>query len=270
MPGPRPAAYEFDAIEILWLILFVALLFIGTAPLFFPLGRWAVVPMQLLVLAAPPIAFAYTRTGSWRATLPALGIRSAPRGTWLGAALIGASFWLMSVWLIIPLVEQFVDMKQAEEELRKALQLDKTPLALTLLTIAVIPAVCEELLMRGAIARGLRGKLGVAGALAVSSVLFGLMHADMARMLPMVVFGVILGLVTLTSDSCLPAMLVHFLNNAIVLAGDRIPGLAKAVKAHPHLAGAMGTLVCVSGLILVWNARRGRIPQGSGGAVPGR
>lgn len=254
----RPAkTYELDAEDVAWLIVIVMLLFVGTAPLFAALGNWAAVPMQLLVLAGPPLALAYARTGSRTATLETLGIRSAPRATWLGAVLIGISFWLVSVWAIIPLVELFVDMKKAEQQLRESLKLDETPLALILFSVAVVPAVCEELLLRGAIARGLRRQLGVVGALVISSVLFGLMHVDLARLVPMIAFGLVLGLVTLTSDSCLPSMLVHLLNNGIVLVGDRIPRLETTLEAHPHVAGSLATVTCVSGLILVWRARRG-------------
>jgi len=251
----RRDEFQFQALEVVWLVVFVMLLFVGTAPLFVALGRWATVPMQVLVLAGPPVVFVYTRTGTLAAALPALGVRSANRNTWIGAVLIGLGFWLLSVWLIIPIIERFVDMQQAEQELRETLKLKQTPLIITLLTIAVVPAVCEELLLRGAIARGLRGSLGLAGALLVSSLLFALMHVDLARMVPMFAFGLALGLVTLCSDSCLPSILIHFINNAIVLSGDRIPGLNKALIHHPHLAGAIGTAMCLSGLILVWRAR---------------
>ena len=89
----------------------------------------------------------------------------------------------------------------------------------------------------------------------MSAVLFGLMHIDLARLAPMILFGLVLGTVTLSCDSCLPSMLVHFLNNAIVLAGDRIPRLNASLSAHPNVAGAVATLTCVSGLILVWLGR---------------
>jgi membrane protease YdiL (CAAX protease family) len=90
-------------------------------------------------------------------------------------------------------------------------------LFLTLLLMALSPAICEETLFRGPILRGLRARLSPAAAAVMTGVLFGLFHLDIYRLIPTTILGVLLGFITLESGSIIPAMLAHFCNNAILL-----------------------------------------------------
>ena len=99
---------------------------------------------------------------------------------------------------------------------------------LTLLLIAVTPAVCEEALFRGPILRGLRTRLSPLGAAVLTGLLFGLFHGDVWRFVPTALLGVGLSAIALASDSIVPAMVAHFVNNACLLV------LARAAWTRPR------------------------------------
>ena len=84
-----------------------------------------------------------------------------------------------------------------------------------LLALAVLPAITEEFVFRGIILQEYReaGCSNVA-ALMISSLLFAIMHFNLAQF-PVYFFGgVVLGLVYMVTDSIIASILVHFLNNA--------------------------------------------------------
>ena len=103
-------------------------------------------------------------------------------------------------------------------------------LLLTLFLMALTPAICEEALFRGPILRGLRARLSPAGAAILTGLLFGIYHLDSWRLLPTAILGVALSGIALASDSIVPAMVAHFVNNACLIA----PG-APARRRHDAL-----------------------------------
>ena len=129
----------------------------------------------------------------------------------------------------------------------------ETPLWFVLATMAVIPALCEELLMRSVVARALVPRLGRAGAILASAALFALIHGSATRFLPMVCFGVILAHATLVTGSVVTSMVIHTINNAIalLLTAEPWPDLDASMEASPAVFLAGAVLMCVAGLALV-------------------
>ncbi len=87
------------------------------------------------------------------------------------------------------------------------------PIAATLLTSAVMPAVFEELMYRGVVLQRLRAVLSLPLALATQAMLFSVMHMDMVYVLPHFVFGCLAGLLRTAARALWPCMLMHFLWN---------------------------------------------------------
>lgn len=85
---------------------------------------------------------------------------------------------------------------------------------LMFLTIAILPAFLEEYLFRGVILGSLR-KFGDGFAIILSSILFGLMHGNFVQLPVTFLMGLVLGALTVYTNSMLPAMILHFINNAI-------------------------------------------------------
>lgn len=90
------------------------------------------------------------------------------------------------------------------------------PFALSIVFICIMPALGEELLLRGAVLTGLRTKSPFFAVL-ISSLLFSLMHANAYQTVYQFFFGIVLALVCIMSKSLIPSIIIHFLNNAISL-----------------------------------------------------
>lgn len=152
------------------------------------------------------------RLPSWRAALAGLLLGSA---SWVIAASI--AFYL------IPVPEEF------GRALQKTLLLDDgKPVSLGLIwfCVAVSPAICEELLFRGLIAAGLRS-LGRWPMLIVTALLFGIAHASIYRLLPTFFLGLVLGYSAWKSRSIFTSMLVHMINNGLLVALAFSPAFAR-------------------------------------------
>lgn len=85
-----------------------------------------------------------------------------------------------------------------------------------ILLVAVLPAFCEEFLHRGILLNGAK-KIGVKQAIIYSSLLFGLVHLNIEQMFYATLLGGFLAVITLVTGNILPAMIIHFVNNAIVV-----------------------------------------------------
>lgn len=89
-----------------------------------------------------------------------------------------------------------------------------TSLALNLFTMAVLPALLEEMIYRGYILRTLR-PYGNLVAVLISSLLFSLMHGNLRQIPFAFIVGLILGLLYVSTNNIWLAIVVHFTNNAI-------------------------------------------------------
>jgi membrane protease YdiL (CAAX protease family) len=228
----------------------VVVLLIATSPALVHLGLGGVVVAQLAIIGGIPVGTAIMHRVN---LLDALGLHRPTLRALAGAAAIGVSFWCVNLWLIVPMTDADANELRALEEIIFG---NSLPLWLIVVMLAVVPALCEEILVRGVIARSLRPKLGVAGAILVSGALFGLMHMSVARFLPTAAFGIVLAYITLASGSVVPAMLAHGLNNAmaLLLAGGQIPQLMASLEERPTAWGLGATGVCAIGAVLMWRS----------------
>jgi len=89
-----------------------------------------------------------------------------------------------------------------------------------LLLIAVLPAICEELALRGFILSGLRHLGHRRAAIIISAVFFGLAHSFIQQSVMTCFIGVILGFIAVRTASILPCILYHMIHNGLsVLSG---------------------------------------------------
>lgn len=85
-----------------------------------------------------------------------------------------------------------------------------------LFTVAVLPAVFEEIIFRGLLLKGMRS-FGTAGAILISGALFALYHQNPAQTMYQFCCGAAFAFVAYKSGSILPTVLSHFINNALIL-----------------------------------------------------
>ena len=123
------------------------------------------------------------------------------------------------------------------------------------LTIAVLPAVCEELLYRGFIYRSLAGTWPAA-AVVLSAALFSVAHINPYEVLPLFVLGIVLALVVRATRSLWAAMVVHFSNNCFsLLVGMGIINLAIfRVEVSGIWIAVFAVVSGGGGLVLLWAA----------------
>jgi sodium transport system permease protein len=138
-----------------------------------------------------------------------------------GAILIG-----LSAWLVVGLVAEWI-LPAPKEVVDKLRRIVAPPgggrgTLVTLLLMALTPAICEEALFRGPILRGLRTRFSPAVTAVLTGLLFGIYHVDAWRLIPTALLGVALSGIALAADSIIPAMAAHFTNNACLILLARL------------------------------------------------
>ena len=94
----------------------------------------------------------------------------------------------------------------------------KTPLnvILTIFFVCLLPAVIEEMLFRGILTYSL-SKRGEVFAVIFSGLMFSLFHMSPAQTIYQFIFGALFALIALRSDSILPVVVSHFINNLFII-----------------------------------------------------
>lgn len=83
-----------------------------------------------------------------------------------------------------------------------------------LFSIAITPAICEEVIMRGVVLDGYRS-LGMKKAIVLNGVLFGLFHMNFHQFSYTFFMGMALAAAVYFTNSIFAGMLIHFINNGI-------------------------------------------------------
>lgn len=141
------------------------------------------------------------------------------------AVVLGTSFWVIS-YESVQVIHQWRGVRFDEQSLEKlrefADKLKNLPLALTLLTMALVPAFFEESFFRGYLFPALHTRTTTATAIAISAIAFGLFHAinpsplAPERVIATTLTGILLGWVRWRTGSVLPGIVLHAVNNALV------------------------------------------------------
>lgn len=93
---------------------------------------------------------------------------------------------------------------------------------LSIISTAIVPAICEEYLFRGAILTNLL-PYGKTTAILGSAVLFGLMHQNPFQLLYTTLMGVVIGYVYVKTKSIWACMIIHFANNLTTVLEEYLP-----------------------------------------------
>jgi sodium transport system permease protein len=115
-------------------------------------------------------------------------------------------------------------------------------LAVTLLCIAIIPALCEEILCRGTLLNGLQRSIGTTGAVLISAFLFASLHLSPYRFLPQMTLGIFLALLALRYRSLWPCVILHAGHNGGVLMLSEWQLERYLSALSPLLMGCIGLL----------------------------
>jgi len=210
----------------------------------------------------------------------ALALRMPSGRHLLAGVILGVSAWvpahewnvLQARWLGVP--EAVVKSAEQMAEAIRAL-----PIGTVIVLIALMPAVCEELLFRGFLLSGLKASTRKWPAILASAAIFGVFHFFVFKFPVTVGLGVVLGYLCWQSGSILPGLVMHLLHNSISALSvvypewpTRIgvpvpqPDEAAASGLFVHLplhVIAIGSAMCVIGWLLATRTVDGpTVPRG--------
>ncbi|MBM3325154.1 MAG: CPBP family intramembrane metalloprotease, partial [Calditrichaeota bacterium] len=172
----------------------------------------------LLILLPPLLALSWGRR-DFRASL---GLRKPHPMIWFPTLIFMLGGWLLAIEiaslqnLITPFPSDL--LKHFEGFFA---QLNRLPIHHALFYIALLPAICEELLCRGFLLRAWSPQMGKTRTILAVGILFGVLHLDPYRFLPTAFLGVLLCILAFESGSIFPAMLGHALVNGLTFLVQR-------------------------------------------------
>lgn len=130
----------------------------------------------------------------------------------------------------------------------------KTPLELivSLVAVAVVPAILEELVFRGIIFKGCL-QYGKIQAVIISALAFSLFHGSIEQTIFQFVLGVVCALIYLKTGDIKLNITFHFVNNAVILIYSYFVTSANVALTSVKLWEVFVSLALVAvGIIFIW------------------
>lgn len=118
------------------------------------------------------------------------------------------------------LEQQLMAAQQNAERMTRAFVSGNGNVALftNLILVALLPAICEEFLFRGALMRFVQFCFHKKHlAVWITAAVFSMVHGEFYGFIPRFVLGLFLGYIALYTNSIWPAVAAHFLNNGLAL-----------------------------------------------------
>jgi membrane protease YdiL (CAAX protease family) len=178
---------------------FIVLRFVPPHDMLPILGAFFAIGFLAVVVAVAPLG---------RAAIPALGLRGAH---WKYVVFGALGTMALSV-AVSQVGLQPEGMKQVLDIVR-----DLHQLALSLLLLAVLAPLVEELVFRGLLYGWLAGRWGKNVGWIVSSLAFAAAHTEPAHIILVFPLGLLFGWLRQRTDSLLPSLVAHIANNGLAL-----------------------------------------------------
>lgn len=136
--------------------------------------------------------------------------------------LIGVRIIINLLWDILsPIIFSFFDSGASEvyNKLTNNIFIGNSAIEIILLSLFIVigAGIFEEILFRGLILSSFRKKCKPVGAIIFSSILFGIIHLNVTQYFYGFFLGLYLGYLVYKTNSIYPAILVHILNNLLVI-----------------------------------------------------
>lgn len=146
--------------------------------------------------------------------------------------LIQPTIWLMGyINLSIPFPESYLAFEDQQMQILIDFLKNEKSLLFILINVALVPAICEEILFRGFAFKLFSNSAGAVKAILISGFLFGIYHLKLTQLIPLSVIGMLLAWLTWKSGSLIPAIIAHFVNNG---------GSVIAAYFYPEYAFGLG------------------------------
>jgi sodium transport system permease protein len=172
----------------------------------------------------------------------------------LGAALLGMGSMIPMLHGILKLQNQILPMP--EDTMQPLEDLTTGGAGLVFFLLAFSPAICEELVFRGAFLGLLRRVVSNPRAIVLSSIFFGLTHLSIFRLLPTTLLGMVMGLFVVRSGSLATSIVFHMMYNGSAVLGERyLPQEWMEQGTWPAWAISMA-LLAAGLLVLRWPSEK--------------
>lgn len=143
-------------------------------------------------------------------------------------------------------------------------------LVATLILVAALPAVAEEYVFRGCIARAFARK-GYVFAVFMSALLFAIMHGSPLQLVHQFLIGAVCAVLFFATRSLWPPIILHFLNNAIALVLGYLENNGNAIDVSQIwqyvvmcVVGTVATVAILAAIVLICKRRAKKIDPDSG------
>ena len=191
-------------------------------------GVYGVAGTQLIILSIPLVMAIYTKKDLKKT----YSIRKPKAVPALGACIF--ILGIISVGIVITSIVSSVFKESSEASYESLKDIMDNGFVITLLIVALLPAICEEMMFRGYIFAAVREKYRPVVAMIFVAVCFGLYHMSISRLFVTGLLGFGLCMSTYYTKSIFPGMLMHFINNSYSVIAYYYP---KAIeKVLPILA----------------------------------
>lgn len=144
-------------------------------------------------------------------------------------------------------------------------------LVATLILVAALPAVAEEYVFRGCIARAFARK-GYVFAVFMSALLFAIMHGSPLQLVHQFLIGAVCAVLFFATRSLWPPIIMHFLNNAIALVLGYLENNGNAIDVSQIwqyvvmcVVGTVATVAILAAIVLICK-RRAKMTDPDSGA----
>lgn len=233
---------------------------------------WISAVVSFVLILGIPLCVTWYRRIQLRSTFRlGFGMLSAWPMWLLAIVLLGGSAWMLAHEIFI--LAQFlgigtIELEQFERVAEFRNELATLPLWMVLFVFALTPAICEEGMFRGFVLSALH-RYSMVWAIALSAILFGLMHVltsnvlAIERFLPSTFMGLILAWIALRTGSIWPGVVLHALHNGFLLSVSRYEEQLKSwqilVEEGKHLPAYWligGAIAFSLGLLLFWLSTR--------------
>ncbi len=132
---------------------------------------------------------------------------------------------------------------------------DNFVLIMSILCIAILPGIFEELFNRGLFLKSIEGIKDERALIIIGGIFFGLFHENALQFGYAIFGGMVFTAIALKSKSIVPAMIMHFTNNLLsILIGyssQQLPAVYQGLEAFLDLISAYGFIFLIALIFLL-------------------
>lgn len=171
--------------------------------------------------------------------IPNKRLKASKSFTWICFGMVCCCAVQIAVSLIVAIFQELFHLELKSGEVNEPNSV--WACIMCMIGLAIIPAICEEFAMRCCSLQLLK-KYGKGFGVVAVSIVFGLLHGNVVQFIFAFAIGLVLGFITVRTDSIVPAVFIHALNNSMSV-------VQLSVK---YFAGEKVSTYAVSAIYIFW------------------